>query len=414
MRPAGFILLVALGALGPGIAGAVERAPTPVAAAKAKGGVIALDARLAGDDKRTRLVVDLSREVAVSAFALADPYRVVVDLPDVTFDFAAGAGRDGHGLVAAFRYGLIAPGKARIVIDAREPVNIDKAYVLPAFESQPARLVVDLSRTDRASFLKRVALQPRADTAKKSERDAQAARDTRPVVVIDPGHGGIDSGAVARDGTEEKEITLAVALKLRERLERSGRYKVVMTRVDDTFVPLAERVKVARASAAALFVSIHADAMPRRDNDVRGTTVFTVSERASDAEAQRVADRENKADLIAGIDLSDENDDVAGILFDLAHRETRNFSTLFARTLVGQMKAATQLHATPIKSAGFKVLKAPDVPSVLIELGFLSNSDDQKQLRSEAWRDKIADSMLASIEVFFATRAAASQSRAAN
>jgi len=233
-------------------------------------------------------------------------------------------------------------------------------------------------------------------------------------VVIDPGHGGIDSGAVARGGGEEKEIVLAVALKLRERLERSGRYKVVMTRADDSFVPLAERVKVARSSAASLFVSIHADAMPRRDHEVRGATVFTVSERASDAEAQRVADRENKADLIAGIDLSDENDDVAGILFDLAHRETRNFSALFARTLVGQMKAATQLHATPIKSAGFKVLKAPDVPSVLIELGFLSNSDDQKQLRSEAWRDKMADSMLASIEVFFATRATASQNRAAN
>lgn len=413
MRPAGFTLLVALVALGSGIAGAVERAPTPVAQAKARGGVIALDARLAGDDKRTRLVVDLSAEIAVSAFALADPYRVVVDLPDVTFDFAAGAGRDGRGLVSAFRYGLIAPGKARIVIDAREPVNIDKAYVLPPFESQPARLVVDLSRTDRESFLKRVALQPRSET-KKAEREALATRDTRPVVVIDPGHGGIDSGAVARGGAEEKEITLAVALKLRERLERSGRYKVVMTRADDTFVPLGDRVKVARASAASLFVSIHADAMPRRDNDVRGATVFTVSERASDAEAQRVADRENKADLIAGIDLTDDNDDVAGILFDLAHRETRNFSALFARTLVGQMKAATQLHATPIKSAGFKVLKAPDVPSVLIELGFLSNSDDQKQLRSEAWRDKMADSMLASIEVFFATRATASQSRAAN
>src|ERR1700730_3797227 len=247
MRPAGFILLAALGALGPGIAGAVERAP----AAAAKGGVIALDARLAGDDKRTRLVVDLSREVAVAAFALADPYRVVVDLPGVTFDFAAGAGHDGRGLVSAFRYGMIAPGKGRIVIDAREPVNIDKAYVLPPFESQPARLIVDLSRTDRASFLKRVALQPRAETTKKSERDARAARDARPVVVIDPGHGGIDSGAVARGGSEEKEITLAVALKLRERLERSGRYKVVMTRTDDTFVPVAARVTVARGGGCA-------------------------------------------------------------------------------------------------------------------------------------------------------------------
>jgi N-acetylmuramoyl-L-alanine amidase len=409
MRPVAFILCAALCALA-AHASAAERKAEAAPAAK---NTIALEARLAGDDKRTRLVVDLSREVPVSAFALADPYRVVIDLPGVSFDFAAGAGREGKGLVTAFRYGLIAPGKGRIVIDAREPVTIDKVYVLAPFESQPARLVVDLARTDRATFLKRAALQPRADAGPVKKNERAAATDPRPVVVIDPGHGGIDSGAVARGGAEEKEIVLAVALKLRDRLERGGRYKVILTRADDTFIPLADRVKVARNNAAALFISLHADAM-RRDNDVRGATVFTVSDRASDAEAERVAERENKADLIAGIDLSDEADDVAGILFDLAHRETKNFSALFARTLVGQLKAATQLHATPIKSAGFKVLKAPDVPSVLVELGFLSNAGDQKQLGSEAWREKVADSMLASVEAFFATRMAAGQSRAGN
>jgi N-acetylmuramoyl-L-alanine amidase len=247
--------------------------------------------------------------------------------------------------------------------------------------------------------------------ARKNDRETPPVRDGLPVVVIDPGHGGIDSGAIAPSGEEEAAIVLSVALRLRDKLERSGRFHVVLTRSDDTFIPLAERVKVARSNRAALFISLHADFIPRHEGDARGATVYTVSDKASDKEAARLADKENKADLIAGIDLSAQNDDVVGILYDLTHRETKNHSGLFARTLVSGLKAAAQLNQDPLRSAGFVVLKAPDVPSVLVELGFLSNPEDVKLLNSDAWRDKVADALSGAVQSFFATRVAAGGTR---
>ena len=375
--------------------------------------VVALDARLAGDDKRTRLVFDLSRKLDLRAFVLSDPYRVIVDLPEVMFDLPAAAGREGRGLVSAFRYGLFARGKARIVIDAKGPVAIDKAYVVAEQDEQPARLVIDLVKSDRESFIKTAALQRNASIVAslpvdpRTLRNIPAPRDGKPVIVIDPGHGGLDTGAVSKGGEEEKAVVLAVALKLRDRLEKSGRYRVVLTRSDDTFIPLGERVAVARTHKAALFISVHADSISRKKGDVRGATVYTVSERASDAEAARFAEAENRADLIAGIDLKDTTDEVTDILFELAHRETKNFSAHFARTLVGQIKAAAPLHPQPLKSAGFKVLKAPDIPSVLLELGYLSSKEDAKLLASDAWRDKVSESVVVAIDSFFAGKVAA-------
>jgi len=336
---------------------------------------------------------------------------VIVDLPDVTFDLPKTAGREGRGLITAYRYGLFAPGKARIVIDAKGPVAIDKAYVLAERDDQPARLVVDLVPSTREEFLKQAAVQKKMQmvaalpVAPAIARDLPA-RDGRPVIVIDPGHGGLDTGALSAGGEEEKTIVLAVARKLRDKLEQGGRYRVVLTRSDDTFIPLGDRVKIARANNASLFISIHADSIRRREGDARGATVYTVSERASDAEAARLAEDENKADLVAGIDLSEATDDVADILFDLAHRETKNFSAHFARTLVGQLKAAARLHPEPLKSAGFKVLKAPDIPSVLLELGYLSNREDTKLMTSEAWRDKVSTSMVEAVDKFFVTKLA--------
>ena len=391
---------------------------TPGAKALIEGRVVAFDARLAGDELRTRLVVDLNRKIDLTAFTLSDPYRVIVDLPDVTFDLPAAAGRQGRGLISAYRYGLFAPGKARIVLDAKGPVAIDKAFVLEQMDDQPARLVIDLVQTDRQSFMKKAAVEMVTETitapqpaARKNDRETPLKRDGLPVVVIDPGHGGIDSGAIAPSGEEEAAIVLAVALRLRDRLERSGRFHVVLTRSDDTFIPLAERVKVARSNRAALFVSLHADFMPRNEGDARGATVYTVSDKASDKEAARLAEKENKADLIAGLDLSAQNDDVVGILYDLTHRETKNFSALFARTLVGQLKGAAEMHRTPVKSAGFVVLKAPDVPSVLLELGYLSSPEDVRMLASDAWREKVADALSAAVQSFFANRVAASGNR---
>ncbi len=419
-RVAWFVLGPALAAIvvaGSGSAFAQRRSaltaalPTPPALT-GSARIVALDARLAGDDKRTRLVIDLTRKLDLRAFVLGDPYRVVVDLPEVMFDLPAAAGREGRGLVSAFRYGLFAPGKARIVIDAKGPVAIDKAYVLAEQDEQPARLVIDLIKSDRESFIKTATLQRNAGIVAsipidpRTLRDVPAPRDGKPVIVIDPGHGGLDTGAVSSGGEEEKAVVLAVALKLRDRLEKGGRYRVVLTRGDDTFIPLAERVAIARAHKAALFISVHADSISRKEGDVRGATVYTVSERASDAEAAKLAETENRADLIAGIDLRDATDDVAEILFELAHRETKNFSAHFARTLVGQIKAAARLHPQPLKSAGFKVLKAPDIPSVLLELGYLSSKEDAKLLASDAWRDKVSESVVAAIDAFFATKLA--------
>jgi N-acetylmuramoyl-L-alanine amidase len=203
----------------------------------------------------------------------------------------------------------------------------------------------------------------------------------------------------------EKSIVLDFALQLRDKLERTGKYQVVMTRSDDRFIPLPDRVSFARHHQAALFISIHADSLPRR-GEVRGATVYTLSETASDAEAARLADAENKADLIAGFDLRDEPNEVADILIDLAQRETKSFSAHFAKNLVRELRTSARLHRPPLKSAGFRVLKAPDVPSVLIELGFVTSAQDLKMLTSEAWRTRAADSVAQAIHDFFRLRLA--------
>jgi N-acetylmuramoyl-L-alanine amidase len=177
-----------------------------------------------------------------------------------------------------------------------------------------------------------------------------------------------------------------------------------MTRTDDTFIPLGDRVKVARNQSAALFVSIHADALPRGEGDAQGATIYTLSDKASDAEAERLAESENKADAIGGVNLTEEPTDVADILIDLAQRETRTFSNRFARLLMGEMKGSVRMHKHPLKSAGFRVLKAPDVPSVLIELGYVSNKSDLQQLVSESWRSRTVASMAQAVDAFFAKR----------
>jgi N-acetylmuramoyl-L-alanine amidase len=329
----------------------------------------------------------------------------------VIFQFPARTGEQARGLIKAFRYGLVMQGGSRIVVDATGPVRIDKAFVVAAADGQPARLVLDLVSTDRASFMRTLALESRpVREAKKPERDtSKRPNDGRPLIVIDPGHGGPDTGTVASSGEMEKAIVLEFAQALSEKLEKSGKYRVLMTRTDDRFVPLGERVRFARHEGAALFVSIHADALAARgEADVRGATVYTLSDTASDSEAARLAEDENKADAIAGVDLSSEPEEVAGILVDLAQRETKNFSHHFARTVVAELKTAAKLHRNPLKSAGFKVLKAPDVPSVLIELGYVSNKQDLKLMTSDAWRTRTSEAVALAVNTFFSTRLAGS------
>jgi N-acetylmuramoyl-L-alanine amidase len=227
---------------------------------------VATAVRLGGDDQQTRFVVDLSRKIDIATFTLADPYRVVIDLPQVVFDLPAKAGEHGRGLVKAFRYGLVMKGGSRIVLDTKGPVRVDKAFTLAPAEGHPARLVLDLAASDRASFLRNISLNRPVHTAREhpSPPPPVADSDPRPLIVLDPGHGGIDTGARSSSGVDEKDVVLAFALALRDKLTESGKYRVAMTRSDDTYVTLGGRVQFARSRKAALFISIHADFLPHK------------------------------------------------------------------------------------------------------------------------------------------------------
>jgi len=399
-----------------------SQAPASPAAIASPAGVsdfpIASDARLAGDAKQTRFILDLDKAVQFRAFALADPYRVIVDLPQVNFQLPAGVGGTGRGLVKAFRYGVVMPGGSRIVFELTGPARIAKSYVLEAANGQPPRLVLEFEEVDRTAFVQSLAPESRPElrpaiaeaNAAVTKADVPAAPpsppDKRPVVVIDPGHGGDDNGTQAGGGDiMEKNLVLGFGLALRDRLEKSGKYRIVMTRTDDTFIPLGDRVKIARSESAALFVSIHADALKRGEGDAQGATIYTLSDKATDSEAERLADTENKSDAIGGVS-PDEPTEVADILIDLVQRETKTFSNRFARMLMGEMKNTVRMHKHPLKSAGFRVLKAPDVPSVLVELGYVSNKADLEHLVSENWRSRTVGSMAQAIDAFLAKRLA--------
>ncbi len=415
----------------------------------------AVAARVGGDMKRTRFVTDFSRSVDYTVKVLSNPFRVIVDLPEVNFNFPPGLGRKGQGLVKAYRYGQFGEGKSRIVLDVSAPVLVSKSFVIKARDDQPARLVIDLTRTDMATFAQSREKNVRKETPTtsrteeitallqrmvdapaqppqapvrplvrpKPKPDKHVARLTpsRPanstpqpvkpkpkkkgpgkaVIIIDPGHGGVDPGAISKRGTAEKSVTLAFSRALRDALVASGRYKVHMTRDSDRFIRLRDRVRIARNKNADLFISIHADSIRR--GRARGATVYTLSEKASDKEAAALASKENRADLIAGVALEKESTAVKGILIDLAQRETKNHSVSFAKQLLRRVRAVTRVRTRPHRQAGFAVLTAPDVPSILIELGYLSNRHDETNLRSKKWRKKVAAAVKKSIDRYFST-----------
>jgi N-acetylmuramoyl-L-alanine amidase len=384
-----------------------------VAARASQSQPVATAVRLGGDETDTRFVMDLSRTIPLHAFVLADPYRVVVDIPEVMFRLPPKAGQSGRGLVREFRFGLMMKGESRIVLDVRKPVRVAKAFVMTAAAGNPARLVLELVPTDRQSFLRQVAIE---EKLARAEQPAPAApppptAHTRPLVVLDPGHGGIDSGTIAPNGVQEKNIVLAFAKVLRAKLEADGKCRVLMTRTRDVYVPLEQRVRIARAAGADLFVSLHANFLPRREGDAHGLTVFTLSKKASNSDAAREAEEENRSDVIAGIDLKSEPTDVAQILFDLAQRETKIYSIQFARALVGDVKGVIQLHKPTIESANFQVLRDPDVPSALVELGYVSDPGDLRSLTSPKWQKRAADATARAIEAFVAAHLTTAQAK---
>ena len=384
--------------------------PAPPSAA---GAPVAVAARLVDQGGKARLTFDLSSPAEAHAFSMADPDRIIIDVPEVNFQIDPAVGRTPQGgslgqVVKSFRFGLLAPGKSRIVIDLAAPARIARVTTQPiAKDAEPARLQIELSRCEPAEFLQAV---KDAETAGPSVEEAATAAGSSappagpPMIVLDPGHGGVDSGAIGPGGAVEKTIVFDFTRELARKLSAGGRYRVMMTRDGDEFVSLADRVKMARDVNAALLISIHADTL-QAAADVSGATVYTVADRASDAEAARIAERENAADRAAGVEQKQEAVGVADILFDLKRRETRAYAHLFSRGVLEQWRGVARLNRNPERSAGFMVLKAPDFPSVLIELGYLSSRQDVKSLTSAEWRAKATSALVSAVDRFFAPRA---------
>lgn len=390
-----------------GLAGVLTCPDAALAAIQASG------VRLGSHDGFTRVVIDLSGQVNFGLFTLPDPARVVVDLPEIAWQFQGGGVFGGGGLVTSLRYGLFQPGNSRVVFDLARPALVKQAFVLPPGDGGNWRFVMDLEVTTMEAFLKAsgpanrmgafaavtAPPQPQEAAVKVPEPPRQVAAGRKPVVVLDPGHGGVDPGTIGVTGVYEKNITLAAGKEFKSQLDSTGRFTVHLTRNQDVFIPLRERIAIARRHGADLFISIHADANPK--STVKGLSVYTLSEKASDGEAAALADAENKADIIAGMDLSNQSQDVTNILIDLAQRETMNLSSQMAEGMVLQLRKEVTLLRQTHRYAGFAVLKAPDVPSVLVEMGYLSNPEEERLLRTQAYRAKLGDSLRRSVEAYF-------------
>ncbi len=374
---------------------------------------------------KTRMVLDLSETADFRVFVLSDPYRMVIDLPHFDWDVGTVYKPETSG-IAAVRQGKLEPGISRIVFDMKKPVSVNSAFLLPKQSGKPDRLVVDFNpvngdafRTNKARIHGTLTAgtsksmqpptqthkQPRTASAKTmapplKKPPGKKPRGKKPLIVIDAGHGGNDPGAVGKRKTHEKTVVLALAKELKKQLESSGRYRVMLTRDNDTYIRLRNRVNFARTHEADLFISLHADSI--QNSKVRGTSIYTLSEKASDAQTAKLAARENRSDLIAGLDLSHEDEDVANILVDLAMRDTMNQSNFFTNRLVDHLKSrGLRILENPHRHAGFAVLKAPDVPSVLIEAGFMSNPKEEELLSSKNHRRKLASAIQDGINAYF-------------
>lgn len=369
--------------------------------------------RLGVTAERTRLVLDLNGPVPFTLFSLPDPNRVVIDLPELSWK-APPKRRLRGGLIENLRFGLFKPGTFRLVLDVKGSIRVRRAFVLPAADGKSDRLVIDLVRASRAVFLEESRRSMQAYAARQAAEAAQrppptpvapsGPRNGRRIIAIDAGHGGVDPGAIGAGGVYEKNLTLAAARAVKKALEKTGRYRVVLTRDRDVFLRLRQRVAVARDSGASLFISLHADSLENPKH--RGGSVYTLSETASDKEAEALAQKENKADIIAGVDLSVESSVVQSILIDLAQRESMNLSARFASVLLRELDPVVNLQRRNHRVAGFAVLKAPDVPSVLFEMGYLSNRLDLRQLQDPAHRRRMAAAVTRAIDRFFAEQIA--------
>jgi N-acetylmuramoyl-L-alanine amidase len=382
-------------------------APAAPAAAVALPNV--MDVRVSATPDRARLIVDLAARTEFALVSLSEPDRIAIDVRAATFSVPEPTGTPaGEGnMISAYAVEQAAPDRVRTILTLGSPAQVQQAYVLDAFEGQPARLVVDIIPATAEEFAANVTrdasasstVAPPVAAASTPAGGSELPIATRPLVVIDPGHGGIDSGAETASGIKEKDVVLAFALRLQELLVESGRFDVALTREDDTFLRLEERVALARTNKADLFLSIHADSF--QQPDIRGASVYTRDENATDVLDKVLADNENKTDVIAGFAMPQMAPEVVDILLDLMRREMRHQSFTAAQAIVHQLEPSVELRRFPVRQADFFVLQAPDVPSVLLELGFLSNADDMANLMKGEWQDRTAEALARGISTYF-------------
>lgn len=367
-----------------------------------------MDIRVSATRERARLVIDLAGRTEFALVSLSEPNRLAIDVRAATFSVPEPSGKpSGEGVVSDYLVEQAAPDRVRTTLTLSGAAQVQQAYMLEAFEDQPARLVVDIIPAAPVEFAANVArdLAASSTAARPVAASSTPAGGselpiaTRPLVVLDPGHGGIDSGAETSGGMKEKDIVLAFALRLQELLVASGRFDVALTREDDTFLRLEERVALARTNKADIFISIHADSF--QQPEIRGASVYTRDENATDVLDKVLADNENKTDVIAGFAMPQMAPEVVDILLDLMRREMRYQSFTLARSIVLQLEPSVELRRFPVRQADFFVLQAPDVPSALLELGFLSNADDMANLMQGDWQDRTADALARGISTYF-------------
>jgi N-acetylmuramoyl-L-alanine amidase len=393
----------------------VDSAPTST---PAPGPVTADGAAVTGNPARTRLAIDLTGAVEFQVFRLTTPDRVVIDLSHVEFTMPPAVGRAGAGLVRSFRFGAFATGKSRVVIETTGPVKVEATRLLREGARGRHRLevelvpsaTVELTEGEVAAAIEGVARVKHGDDGNQTAAQAlpPAARKI-PTIVIDPGHGGVDTGAEGVAGSE-KDIVLAVARELNRELLATGRYRIVLTRSSDVFVSLERRLKLSQQHQAQLFISLHTDSLEKRElaGAIRGATIYTLSQGASDEQARRLADKENAVDLLAGAQLPSESaeGDVKTILYDLLARETDGLALNFRQLMMKHMRNRIRLSRDPQRAANFVVLRQAETPAVLIELGFISHAEEEKQMRSHEWQRQVATAITAAIEDYFSKRKA--------
>ena len=355
-----------------------------------------------------RIVFDADRKFDYKVFLLNEPKRLVIDTFDVKVSPEIEKYVDKNNLVTKTRLGSVGTDGIRIVFDLQKPAIVKKAFMLAPQSNFGWRFVIDVSIASEREFSSKVgskyALSNENSFAgsysSSSSKPSSKAKtvNKKKIIVLDPGHGGKDPGAIGYSGVYEKNITLAMAKELKVILEKEG-YKVHLTRSTDIFIPLRDRVKIARKYNADLFMSIHADSAVNRS--AKGLSVYTLSETASDKEAAALAERENKADVVAGLNLLEHSKEVSDILINLAQRETMNRSSEFASFMVQEMRKSVKLRDNTHRFAGFAVLKAPDVPSVLLEMGYLSNRTEERLLKQKDYRRKLAVSTSKAVEKYF-------------